>query len=176
MQAVIRYVYKYAAKEEATSRDLRTIIKDLDENLDFPENRLTIRSLTVKFMNQFIGERDISAQEACHLLLGLPLVQSSRTFTRVNLTDNSRRAINLAREQGEGAGSRTVTGVTIIKRWAERPDAKLGPGRSLHQISLFDGLSNPKASGSTDSCRRCVSPLPKYKGRRYLQAVRQVRA
>jgi len=35
-------------------------------------------SLTSKLMNKLIGERDWSAQEVCHILLGLPLQQGSR--------------------------------------------------------------------------------------------------
>jgi len=38
---------------------------------------------------QTVSERDISAQETCHLLLGLPLYSSSRQFVSLNLNKDA---------------------------------------------------------------------------------------
>jgi len=44
-------------------------------------------------MNQLVGERDWSAQEVSHLLLDLPLVNTSRQFVNVDLRPEDERAM-----------------------------------------------------------------------------------
>ena len=51
-----------------------------------------ILSAVSKIMNQLVGERDWSAQEVSHLLLDLPLVNTSRQFVNVDLRPEDERA------------------------------------------------------------------------------------
>jgi hypothetical protein len=51
-----------------------------------------ILSAVSKLMNQLVGERDWSAQEVCHLFLGLPLVNVSRQIVNVDLRPEDQRA------------------------------------------------------------------------------------
>src|SRR5688572_13541819 len=46
-------------------------------------------SVFQRFLLQTIAKRDISAQETCHILLGIPLYHSSRQFVILNLNKES---------------------------------------------------------------------------------------
>jgi hypothetical protein len=80
-------LHRYASKAEGASKDLKDVLTDVIGKMDSDGK---VGSLVCKFINRLIGERDISAQEACHMLLRLPLVECSRTFTRLNLSDETR--------------------------------------------------------------------------------------
>lgn len=81
-KAVLYYVFKYCTKAEIKTIKLKDIIKDL---LPHVSSKSPMCSLVAKFMNKLIGERDISAQEACRLLLHLDLTSSSRTVGGLNV-------------------------------------------------------------------------------------------
>lgn len=74
-QALIQYVAKYTAKPE-TSRS--ETFKKLIEICAAQDNSGSTPNLIRRFMCKAIG-RDMSSQEVSHLILGLPLVISSRT-------------------------------------------------------------------------------------------------
>lgn len=63
-----------------------------------------------------VGERDLSAQETCHLLLQLPLVKSTRDYIILSL-DGSRQVHN---EQSEDSTSR-ATVYSILDHYMHRP-------------------------------------------------------
>jgi hypothetical protein len=69
-----------------------------------------------------VAECDISAQETCHLLLGIPLYHSSRTFVSLNLNKEAPRWI---RGTGETEGVFTTdlgqTEQSPLKRYWDRP-------------------------------------------------------
>src|SRR5437016_10845800 len=46
-----------------------------------------------KLLLSSVAERDISAQETCHLLLGIPLYRSSRQYVSLNLNEETIRWI-----------------------------------------------------------------------------------
>jgi ATP-dependent DNA helicase PIF1 len=52
-----------------------------------------------KLLLNSVAERDISAQETCHLLLGIPLYHSSRQSVSLNLNEETPRYL-------QGTGSR----------------------------------------------------------------------
>ena len=81
-KAVLYYVFKYCTKAEIKTIKSKDIIKDL---LPHVSSKSPMCSLVAKFMNKLIGERDISAQEACRLLLHLDLTSSSRTVGGLNV-------------------------------------------------------------------------------------------
>lgn len=73
-KVVLYYVAKYYTKAETKTVKLDELMKDFLLHRSFKN---PMGSLVIKFMNKLIGERDISAQEACHLLLQLDLTSLS---------------------------------------------------------------------------------------------------
>jgi len=69
-----------------------------------------------KLLTNTVGERDIFAQETCHLLLQLPLVKSTRDHILLSL-DGSRQ---VQEEQPEDTSSR-ATSLSILDHYIQRP-------------------------------------------------------
>ena len=80
-EAARRYISKYASKPEALSDSYHAALKDFCARLPVaqPAER-AVQSLFARMA----ADRDISAQEAVHLLLGEPLVGCSRSFVNLN--------------------------------------------------------------------------------------------
>jgi hypothetical protein len=72
--AVMEYVFKYASKPEKASQSYRKLAQIV---IPFVNEARPFQSMVTKLMNKLIGKRDYAAQEVCHLLLSLPLKQSS---------------------------------------------------------------------------------------------------
>ena len=79
----MNYIAKYAAKAEKSSETYHQMLVRLAniENLDEAASKAYKRLLT-----ETLIERDIGAQETCHMLLELPLVESSRVFVTLNVS------------------------------------------------------------------------------------------
>lgn len=69
-------------------RHLIDLIKQVLPNVN---SRSPMISMATKIINNLIGERDWSAQEICHMLLGLDLTEGSRTVIDVNLYPENER-------------------------------------------------------------------------------------
>jgi hypothetical protein len=80
--AAINYIAKYASKAESISGNLTQIMKDLARDQPDMDG---IGTVIAKTWNRFCIERDFSAQEACHQLLQLQMVECSRVFETINL-------------------------------------------------------------------------------------------
>jgi hypothetical protein len=91
-KAAMKYVSKYASKPETVSQDALSDFC-MHPPLDLPAENAVQRRFA-----HMAADRDISAQEAVHLLLADKLVGCTRTF--VSLNANIDRPI-LLREQGE---------------------------------------------------------------------------
>ena len=80
-EAASKYISKYASKPEAQSESYHAALKDFCSRLPrgLPAER-AVQSLFARMA----ADRDISAQEAIHLLLGEPLVGCSRGFVNLN--------------------------------------------------------------------------------------------
>ena len=80
-KAAIKYVSKYASKPEVLSQSYRDALDDFCTRLpqDLPAEKAVQRLFA-----KMAADRDISAQEAVHLLLGDKLVGCSRTFVNLN--------------------------------------------------------------------------------------------
>ena len=81
-RVVINYIAKYAAKAEKGSETFHDMLMRISsiQNPNEPAAR-AYRTL----LSKTIVDRDIGAQETCHLLLELPLCESSRRFVVVNV-------------------------------------------------------------------------------------------
>lgn len=120
IHAALQYVSKYASKaeprSEAFSNILGNILKESseDEGITTPVQKLLLHS---------VAERDISAQETCHLLLSLPLYHSSRQFVYLNLNKESPRWIRGTGENEETVAVREKgrSEKSVLKLYWERP-------------------------------------------------------
>ena len=79
---VIEYVTKYATKCEPRSDTMKDIYTNIVHHLT--DNGTALQVIQKLLINS-VGERDISAQEASHLLLQLPLVKSTRDYVPLQL-------------------------------------------------------------------------------------------
>ena len=71
-QKVTKYVAKYATKSEPMSKALQEVYRSIMKSVNDDGTPLKV---VQKLLTSTVGERDFSAQETCHLLLMLPMVQ-----------------------------------------------------------------------------------------------------
>ena len=92
---VINYVAKYYSKAEIKIKSFQALTYVI---LLYVAERNPLLSFVSKFMNKLITEWDYSAQEICHLLLGLLLVEKSCVVISVDCRpkENYTRGIDLA--------------------------------------------------------------------------------
>lgn len=98
---------------------------------DAPDD-MTAQSTCTKLLNKMLSERKYSAQETHHLLLGVPLFRSSRSFSSLSLSNKGAlRQIQDEREAAANAempadadtnrSGRVVTSKSDLDRYCERP-------------------------------------------------------
>ncbi len=129
--AVLAYVAKYVSKPETKSKsytDLQGMI------LPYTNERAPLLSFVSKMLNKLIGERDWSAQEVSHILLQLPVQESSRSVVTLDCWPEQSQDNLIVLEDGDITTQRSPT-----KRYQDRnTDA---PGAlSLQSTTLFDWL------------------------------------
>ena len=81
--AVMNYIAKYAAKAEKSSETYHQMLVRL-ANIENPNEAAS--KAYKRLLTETLIERDIGAQETCHMLLELPLVESSRVFVTLNVS------------------------------------------------------------------------------------------
>ena len=81
--AIIRYIAKYASKAEKSLETYHQMLMRL-ENIENPEDFAS--KVYKKLLIETIIERDVAAQETCHMLLKLPLVECNRHFFNLNVS------------------------------------------------------------------------------------------
>jgi ATP-dependent DNA helicase PIF1 len=89
IHAALQYISKYVSRAESRSESFTKIFNQILNNSN--PNNLSLVSIQKLLLNN-VSERDISAQETCHLL-SLPLYHSSWTFVSLNLNEVSPRWI-----------------------------------------------------------------------------------
>ena len=109
---VVDYIAKYAAKSEPRSKGLKAVYSNVLKTLKGDGSSL---KMVQKLMISSVGERDYSAQEICHLLLGLPMCRASRDFVILSL-DESRQVDN---DQEESTA--VVTLASQLNYYRSRP-------------------------------------------------------
>ena len=80
-EAAMTYISKYASKPEALSDSYHSALNEFCSQV--PAG-LPAESAVQRLFARMAADRDISAQEAVHLLLGEPLVGCSRSFMNLN--------------------------------------------------------------------------------------------
>lgn len=111
--------------------------------------------LIQKLLTNSVGERDFSAQEACHLLLQLPLVKSTRDHVVLSL-DGSRQL----EDQPDDNISRT-TMPSILDHYIQRPaDCTFENMTLLHFVQNY---SMPKQLGTAPKkCKMMIVTIRPY--------------
>ena len=96
IHAALQYISKYASKAELQLEAFSDVL-----NWILNESKLEdqILALVQRLLLSSVAERDISAQETCHILLSLPLYHSSQQFVFLNLNKKVPRWIC---DTGEG--------------------------------------------------------------------------
>ncbi|GBC03494.1 hypothetical protein RclHR1_05150004 [Rhizophagus clarus] len=82
IKVALNYVAKYVSKSEPRSTTFSDMLTRIVNNSDPSDSSL---SAVQRLLLQTVVKHDISAQETCHLLLGLPLYRSSHQFVSLNL-------------------------------------------------------------------------------------------
>ncbi|GBB88230.1 hypothetical protein RclHR1_14780007 [Rhizophagus clarus] len=90
IHAALQYISKYASKAEPSSQAFSEIFEQILNNSNPDDSSLT---LIQKLLLNSVSERDISAQETCHLLNGIALYHSSRSFIFLNVNEEGLRWI-----------------------------------------------------------------------------------
>lgn len=84
------YISKYASKPEALSESYHMALNEFCSRVPA---RLPAKSAVQRLFARMAADRDISAQEAVHLLLGEPLVGCSRSFVNLNAQTDAPHAL-----------------------------------------------------------------------------------
>ena len=93
-QKVINYVAKYATKSENRSKTLKEVFSNVMKTV---KDDGTALKVVQKLMVSSVAERNLSAQETCHLLLQYPMFRATRDFVILSL-DGSREVDDRLKE------------------------------------------------------------------------------
>ena len=101
-EAVIAYVAKYASKGESSSSSYQdTLQKAISRLQDSDAAGVAYQ----KMLSSFAAEHNISSQETCHILHGLPLVKSSHLYRNSYVApDESSENVNFEASEKEQRG------------------------------------------------------------------------
>jgi hypothetical protein len=132
IHAALQYISKYASKAEPRSESFSEIFNQILNNSEPDVSSVT--SIQKLLLNG-VSERDISAQETCHLLLGTPLYHSSRIFVSLNLNEEGPRWI---RGTGYGTNDEDFTKINEPGRTNQSPLKKYWDrSDEFEDISLY---------------------------------------
>ena len=82
---VIDYMSKYVTKSDfSTNAACARLMKSLFDKTVTEEGRTT-QSYLRRAMSKLLGDRMMSKQESCHLMLGIPIVRCSHKIQNVDL-------------------------------------------------------------------------------------------
>ena len=135
---VIKYIANYATKIETRSEKYHQILMCLSnmENLDD-----LVACAYRKLLTETIIERDIGAQETCHMLLELPLVECSRRFVNLNVSHKVFKPVTINNENGNDEDNTEEKTKSFIDGYKKRP-------LCMEAVTLVDAarswIYNPK--------------------------------
>ncbi|KZT34517.1 hypothetical protein SISSUDRAFT_1065241 [Sistotremastrum suecicum HHB10207 ss-3] len=109
-EAVIAYVAKYASKGESKSSSYQTL---LQKSITHLKGSDAAGIAYQKMLSSFVGERDISAQEVCHIILGKELVDSSREHKSLCIAEFPNDVLEVDPDQQKGK--------SILEHYLARP-------------------------------------------------------
>ncbi|CAG8720815.1 17502_t:CDS:1 [Cetraspora pellucida] len=127
--AALQYISKYASKSEPRSEAFSEILNRILCNSNSNDSSLASFQ---RLLLHTVAEHDISAQETCHLLLGIPLYHSSRQFVSLNLNKDAPRVLCGAGNENEFLINDNI-GKTVkssLQKYWDRPN-------ELEDVSLY---------------------------------------
>ena len=90
---VLNYMTKYVTKSDmSNNRAVHQLVKSVYRDTVTRQGRSTATFLR-RSMGKLLGERIMSKQEKCHLMLGIPIVHSTHEMINVNLKNDKRRLV-----------------------------------------------------------------------------------
>jgi ATP-dependent DNA helicase PIF1 len=130
LHGVLQYLSKYASKPEKSSVSYTELQAQV---LPYTNSRAPLLSFVSRLLNKLIGERDWSAQEVSHILLGLPMSDASRQVV----------TLDCRREEGPNdlitVGDEAVTARrSPLRRYQDRLRDR--PDLNLAGVTLFEWL------------------------------------
>src|ERR1700733_12028574 len=132
LHAVLSYIGKYVSKPEKSSLSYPELQSQV---LPYINDRAPLLSFVSKMLNKLIGERDWSAQEVSHLLLQLPVQDSSRGVVSLDCRPEEVQDDLIILESGEISARRSV-----LRRYRDRLTDTRNGNASLPALSLFTCL------------------------------------
>ena len=117
-EAAIKYVSKYASKPETVSEGYHHALTEFCNWM--PQDLHAENAVQCLFARMAV-DRDISAQEAVHLLLGEHLVECSRTFVSLDADIN---ACHMLRNNNEADDNDPAFEQTFFNHYCARPAAQ----------------------------------------------------
>lgn len=84
LDGILQYVAKYVAKCEIPSASFINIMKSICDGL---AEDSSAKSAIIKLLTALVAERDYSAQEVCHIIMGWDMYFTTRNVIVINLYD-----------------------------------------------------------------------------------------
>lgn len=159
--AVLNYIAKYASKSETKSSTYKEMFAEATKNCS---TRSPLFSAATKMMNALITERDWTAQEVNHHLLGLSLVESSRVVVNLDLRSIEDRTTAVEFEDG----SIQKRGKSWLEKYTNRLTYQPNPGVSVEDLTLIAFVRRWVVVGNSIKERprakpRVLNVYPRYK-------------
>ncbi len=146
---VIEYMTKYVTKSESmTTKTAARLMASLFTRTVTNEGR-SVQSFLRRTMNKLMGDRMMSKQETCHLMLSIPMVYSTHSLVNIDLR-NSYRQLDLSSSDGMNDDEETdesennILRMSRIDAYANRMDISNWKynhefnGDALEHMSLQD--------------------------------------
>ncbi|KAK3923180.1 ATP-dependent DNA helicase [Frankliniella fusca] len=117
--AVIDYITKYVSKAEVNSK---TLVDICEQVCNATSSGDPARRAIQKILIKNCVERDVSAQEVCHIMMGANLFNSgNRNFVVVHTDEGKWTLLNTNREDGEVDHSHQKSSSSFMEKYANRP-------------------------------------------------------
>jgi len=137
---VIDYMTKYVTKSElATTKTAARLIHSILTRT-VTDDGMYVQSFLRRIMNKLLGDRMLSKQETCHLMLSIPIVHSNHSLINIDLINSTRQIVpptnNADRpiDNAEDVEDRNVLRMSRIDAYAMRMD--MNSWLPLHLVDL----------------------------------------
>jgi ATP-dependent DNA helicase PIF1 len=132
LHALLDYVGKYVSKPEKSSVSYVELQKQI---LPYTNHRSPLLSFASKLLNKLIAERDWSAQEVSHILLGLTVQESSRMVVSLDCRPENAQDNVIVLEDRSVKAQRSP-----LKRYQDRLNDAKDITAALRTVTLFEWL------------------------------------
>jgi hypothetical protein len=155
VKAVLNYLGKYVTKPEKKTASYQELVREI---LPTVNSRHPLGSVIRKLLNKLVGERDWSAQEINHILLDLPLVETTRVIIPVDLRPESEQSDRFTYNDTTDELNR---GKSLLEKYVQRP-------HNFEAITYLDFLLHFEHQRTPTFRRPTARPrvlryFPKYK-------------